>query len=348
MTRADGPREISGRPQECGAGPNSEGAATAAGGSSLGGTERRAVTALGTAFAETASGAQADGSDPRAAVTDIARPGDSGAAGATARSQVSGEAIRGCVEAPTHAEPDRAQCAWTEQERSAGREPEPGSGVAESPAHRPKAAPNIAAAGIAAPLSLIGLVWLLGLSALAWPAAAWLALLVYALGSPSLAVRQWRRSGATSLRLAGGRWPHALLLGGLLGAALAALALVGFAVAPPPAEGEGFLRLLPPPAMLTALTLLVLAEELLWRGMLPTALTRAGRPDWQVVLLTTLGYAANHLAAAPLPLPLRWGLVAMALPIGLANGWLSQATGSLWGGVIAHAMPMLLMVARAT
>jgi uncharacterized protein len=77
------------------------------------------------------------------------------------------------------------------------------------------------------------------------------------------------------------------------------------------------------------LPLIILAEELVWRGVVIEALGRRFSPA-ATVLLGAAVYAAAHLpAGSPL-------LGALALACGLYWSALRVGTGSLWSGLIAH------------
>lgn len=77
-----------------------------------------------------------------------------------------------------------------------------------------------------------------------------------------------------------------------------------------------------------------LCEELLFRGALQTALLR-GRSPARAVAVGALAFAFFHLDPAGFP---------AHLLAGLAFGWLAWRTGSLWPGVVAHALCNLATV----
>lgn len=88
----------------------------------------------------------------------------------------------------------------------------------------------------------------------------------------------------------------------------------------------------PPPVFATlALLPVILGEELVWRGVVQTALVRRLGP-WRGVPLAALAYALAH---APLGSPV---LVAVALSCGLAWGALRAASASLVPTLLAHLM----------
>ena len=199
-------------------------------------------------------------------------------------------------------------------------------------------------------LALIGLIWLLGLLGVWWLACTWLALALYGIGTLVLLVWQLAMFGVVELFLWSDRWRRSLLLGLAAAGLLAVLALMGMhGVAPggmePTAADLAITQLnaLPAPALWAGLALLILVEELLWRGLLLSALQRAGQAPWLAVLLTTAGFSLNHLAVAPIPWMGRWMLAAMALPMGLASGVITLVSGCLWGGVLLHGLLMALM-----
>lgn len=198
-------------------------------------------------------------------------------------------------------------------------------------------------------LSLIAAIWLLGLLGIFWLGATWLALVLYGLGSITLAALQTWRLGPQALLLWSPRWRRSLLLGLGVGALLGAAALLGQAAMVRPASTDPLLEVpeLGWWGLVFGLPLLLLAEELLWRGLLLTGLLQIGLGPVAVMTLTTLGFSLNHLAVAPLPWPERWLLLLMALPIGLLNALLCLATGCLWGGVLTHALAMAVMLTMA-
>ncbi len=96
----------------------------------------------------------------------------------------------------------------------------------------------------------------------------------------------------------------------------------------------GFLYLFP---------ILILGEEFLWRGMLFSSLLRRGLNKHLVVILTMLLYAVNHYAVAPVGFYERSLMAMMAVPIGIANGYLVLKTCNLWSGVWLHFLTMISM-----
>ncbi len=86
-----------------------------------------------------------------------------------------------------------------------------------------------------------------------------------------------------------------------------------------------------PPLVIAALALLpvILGEELVWRGVVQTALVRRLGP-WRGVTVAALAYALAH---APLGSPV---LVVVALSCGMAWGALRAASASLVPSLLAH------------
>ena len=93
------------------------------------------------------------------------------------------------------------------------------------------------------------------------------------------------------------------------------------------------------PRVIAALALLpvILGEELVWRGVVQTALARRLGP-WRGVPVAALAYAFAH---APLGSPV---LVVVALSCGLAWGALRAATASLAPSLLAHLVWDLLVL----
>jgi membrane protease YdiL (CAAX protease family) len=86
-----------------------------------------------------------------------------------------------------------------------------------------------------------------------------------------------------------------------------------------------------PPLVIAALALLpvILGEELVWRGVVQTALVRR-LGSWRGVTVAALAYALAH---APLRSPV---LVVVALSCGMAWGALRAVSGSLVPALLAH------------
>jgi len=195
----------------------------------------------------------------------------------------------------------------------------------------------------------------LGESAPAKPATAWLAfacIAVWVVASASTgALGIWLAIGGASValgvavlvldRAASRRLlrpsPRLLLLGAAAGCAMAAATYLLYPV---------FARLLPfiatdtaslyasfraPPPVVASLALIpvILGEELVWRGVVQTALVRRLGP-WPGVTLAALAYALAH---APLGSPV---LVVVALLCGMIWGALRVASASLVPSLLAH------------
>ena len=94
------------------------------------------------------------------------------------------------------------------------------------------------------------------------------------------------------------------------------------------------------PLMLMVVSVGPLVEELLFRGVLLSALIpRCGR--WGAAVLSSLAFALAHLPGlgwAPFAVP-------ALLLLALALAWLRLRSGSLWPGVVAHAVHNLVAVA---
>jgi membrane protease YdiL (CAAX protease family) len=88
-------------------------------------------------------------------------------------------------------------------------------------------------------------------------------------------------------------------------------------------------RTLPPVVAALALLPVIIGEELVWRGVVQTELTRRLGP-WRGVTLAALAYAVVH---APLGSPL---LVTVALLCGMAWGTLRAVSSSLVPSLVAH------------
>jgi len=62
------------------------------------------------------------------------------------------------------------------------------------------------------------------------------------------------------------------------------------------------------------------------------------------VLLTTMLYALNHFAVAPVGIKERALMAMMAVPIGVLGGYLVLNTRNVWGSVIVHMITMVSML----
>ena len=91
--------------------------------------------------------------------------------------------------------------------------------------------------------------------------------------------------------------------------------------------------------------ILIVAEEFLWRGLLMSSLQERGVNKHKVVGITTFLYVVNHYAVAPVGFKERSLMAVMAVPIGIANGYLTLKTKNVWGGVLLHMLTMVSMTA---
>jgi membrane protease YdiL (CAAX protease family) len=79
-------------------------------------------------------------------------------------------------------------------------------------------------------------------------------------------------------------------------------------------------------------------EELLFRGLIAGVLFRR-LPFWKANLLQALIFTLPHLLIL-LIAPGLWPLaICLPMGLGLALGWLRQASGSIWPAVILHGIP---------
>ncbi|HEY1588358.1 MAG TPA: type II CAAX endopeptidase family protein [Rhodanobacter sp.] len=100
-----------------------------------------------------------------------------------------------------------------------------------------------------------------------------------------------------------------------------------------------------PPAWRIVLVLVVVSvgpvvEELLFRGVLLSALWQRWRTGWAVAL-SSLMFALVHLPG----LQWQWFALPDLLLLALALAWLRLRSGSIWPGVLAHGVHNLLTVA---
>ncbi len=79
-------------------------------------------------------------------------------------------------------------------------------------------------------------------------------------------------------------------------------------------------------------------EELLFRGLIAGALFRRSA-FWKANLMQSLVFTIPHLLIL-FVVPRLWPLVVcLPMGLGLASGWLRRTSGSIWPGVILHAVP---------
>jgi membrane protease YdiL (CAAX protease family) len=189
-------------------------------------------------------------------------------------------------------------------------------------------------------------VWLIGILGGLTGLTEWPALVLYVIGGLGVAVILGRTHGWATLGVTKTNLRAATLWGGGIGVGLMLLDWVNtffyYRGGGAPMEametilvGMGFLYLFP---------VLVLAEELLWRGVLLFGLRDSGLNTHLTVGLTTLFYALNHLFVAPVPLFERWLMVGMALPIGVIGGYLVLRTRNVWAAVWLHGLSLVAMV----
>lgn len=200
--------------------------------------------------------------------------------------------------------------------------------------------------------ALVAAMALVGALAPLHPLASWAALALYVAGSLSLlAWRVFRCHEAKTLFLRGPGLMASLRWGTGTGLALLVLGVVGMpamraGLAHPSGEAplQAISSLLLGQGLVLLLPLLVIAEEGLWRGLLLSALLERGiHPAWAIGL-SSLGFALNHLAVAPLPLTERVLLGLMALPLGVAAAVLTVRTRCLWGGCVLHGLLIAAML----
>jgi len=200
--------------------------------------------------------------------------------------------------------------------------------------------------------ALVAAMALVGALAPLHPLASWAALAVYVVGSLSLlAWRVFRCHEAEALFLRGPGLMASLRWGTGMGLALLVLGVVGMpamraSLANPSGDAplQAINSLLWGRGLVLLLPLLVIAEEGLWRGLLLSALLEHGlQPAWAIGL-SSLGFALNHLAVAPLPLGERALLGFMALPLSIAAAMLTVRTRCLWGGCVLHGLLIAAML----
>ncbi len=194
---------------------------------------------------------------------------------------------------------------------------------------------------------LVGTIWGAGLFGHFTKAKEWPALFIYGLGAIGATTYLARREGWQKVNLGKENLKKALVWGGVIGSGLF-LSDVSNTYAyykkggAPMAEMEDilirqkFLYLFP---------VLIFSEEFLWRGLLFSALQEKGMNGNKIVGLTTLAYVLNHYAVAPVKFRERTLMAGMAVPIGIANGYLTLNTKNAWGGVLLHMLTMFSMIA---
>ncbi|ABB23428.1 CPBP family intramembrane glutamic endopeptidase [Pelodictyon luteolum] len=195
-------------------------------------------------------------------------------------------------------------------------------------------------------LGLVVLIWLSGLAGHFTPLQEWPALALYVIGSIGLAIFLGRNGGWESIWLSGGQLRRSLFWGGLAGLVLFVMDITNTVLyykngGAPMVEMQ---VLLVHRSLLYLFPVLILAEEFLWRGVLFSAMIGRGMNPHLTVALTTLLYALNHFAVAPVGMLERAMMAMMAFPIGILGGYLVLKTRNVWGSVLVHMITMISMV----
>lgn len=196
-------------------------------------------------------------------------------------------------------------------------------------------------------LSLVAAIWVLGLVGSFTALTQWPALLLYVVGGLALTLWHCQREQAwVAVGVSRDNLRNAVVWGVLVGVSLVLMHLVGTLFQPqdgpsPMAEMESMLT---DPRLLALFPILVLAEEFVWRGMALSALRDRGWNIHLAVFITTLAYALNHFAVAPVSIMERGMMAMMAIPIGLIGGYLTWKLRNVWVAVIVHLLSFLSMV----
>ena len=93
--------------------------------------------------------------------------------------------------------------------------------------------------------------------------------------------------------------------------------------------------------LVSAVVVAPILEEMIFRGLVQSALRSLLGP-WATVIVASTLFAALHYGAAD------WVTLPGLLVLALILGWLYERTGSLWPGIIAHAGFNLFNVAQVT
>ncbi len=195
---------------------------------------------------------------------------------------------------------------------------------------------------------LVGVIWIVGLIGHFTVVKEWPALFIYVLGGIGLTVYYcWRYNAWQEVYITRTNLKTALLWGGGIGLALFFMDVFNTyqyyrGGGEPMAQMEAILVEM---KLLYLFPVLIIAEEFLWRGLMFSALLDRGVNKHLVVVITTLLYMANHFAVAPVGMLERGLMAVMALPIGIAAGYLVIKTKNLWGGVTLHMLTMISMAA---
>lgn len=193
---------------------------------------------------------------------------------------------------------------------------------------------------------LMAAIWITGLVGHFTPLREWPALVLYVLGSIGIVLyRGMRYQEWSDMYLTGGNYWKSIILGCVTGGLLFFMALFnthnhylngGSAMQ----EMEAILN---HPFFYGMFPVLVLAEEFMWRGIMASSLAAKEVNRHIVVLVTTLFFALNHFAVAPVGINERFLMAIMALPLGVIGGYISIVTRNLWGSVILHMLSMISM-----
>ncbi len=196
-------------------------------------------------------------------------------------------------------------------------------------------------------LGLLVLIWATGFIGHYTLVREWPALALYVLGSLGLVFyrglqyKEWE-----SMYIIGGEYKKSLFWGVAAGALLFVMAI--FNTHNHYSNGgeamDGMEALLRMNTLLSLFPVLVFAEEFFWRGIMVSSLAGRGINRHLVVLLTTAGFAINHFAVAPVGFGERLLLGVMALPLGIAGGYIALGTKNVWGSVVLHMSSMIAML----
>ncbi|MCS7003282.1 MAG: CPBP family intramembrane metalloprotease, partial [Dehalococcoidia bacterium] len=193
----------------------------------------------------------------------------------------------------------------------------------------------------------VAAVWALGLAGRFLPFGEWPALALYVIGGLAIPIVVFVRRGAGAtifLTRTNGR--AAIGWGVGLGLLLCVVDVVNTYVyyangGAPMVQMQAYLFNV---GLIAAAPLLLIAEEFVWRGFVFRAMRDHGYSPPFVVVGTTLLYALNHYAVAPVGMFERTALALMAIPIGLAAGAAVARTKNVWAGVIAHGLTYVSML----
>ncbi len=194
---------------------------------------------------------------------------------------------------------------------------------------------------------LMAFIWIAGFAGHFTPLGEWPTLVLYIIGSLGLVLFQGvKRDGWESMFIAGGHYKTSLLWGTAAGALLFVTALFNthnhYANGGSPMEGmEALLR---KDSLRYLFPVLVLAEEFFWRGIMASSLAACNVNRHIVVLITTLCFALNHIAVAPVAVEERLLMAIMALPLGIAGGYITLGTKNVWGSIVLHMSSMISML----